>query len=184
MKITINTDILKRHNLSLGEFLIMLIGYYGIDYNESKDSILRKYLADKSLFKEMDIILSNNSKDLVARILVESDERVLQSGIDFEELAYQLMMLYPPGIKTGTTYKWRGELDIIAQKLRTIVAVYGFTFTVDEAVNAVKTYLQSFETPCKETLILKNFILRTRKNSEGNAEMESLFMTTIENNRL
>lgn len=183
MNITINTEVLRRHNLSLGEFLIMLIGYFDIDVKACQDSIIEKHFAEKNLFKDIGTILSNNSKDLVAQILMESDERVIRSGIDFIGLAEKLQACYPPGIKSGTTYSWRGDAEVIAQKLRTLVAVYGFTFTEDEAVGAVNTYLESFKAPCKDTLILKNFILRTRKDSEGKAEMESLFMTTIENNR-
>lgn len=183
MNITINTEVLKRHNLSLGEFLIMLIGYFDIDVKICQDSIIEKHLAERNLFKDIGTILSNNSKDLVAQILMESDERVLRSGIDFIALAKELQSCYPEGIKSGTTYSWRGDVEAIAQKLRTLVAVYGFTFTEDEAISAVKTYLESFKSLCKDTLILKNFILRTRKDSDGKAEMESLFMTTIENNR-
>ena len=184
MNITINTDVLRRHNLSLGEFLIMLLGYFDIDVKECQNNIIEKHFAERNLFKDIGTILSNNSKDLVAQILMESDERVIRSGIDFTGLAERLQSCYPSGIKSGTTYSWRGDTEVIAQKLRTLVAVYGFTFTEDEAINAVKTYLESFKTPCKDTLILKNFILRTRRDSDGKAEMESLFMTTVENNRL
>jgi hypothetical protein len=179
MKITINTDILKKHHLSLGEFLVMLLGYYSIDIKECQNNIIKKHLAENNLFKDTDIILSNNNKDLVAQILMESDDRAINSGIDFNKLAYQLQQLYPDGIKTGKTYPWRGTTEEIAQKLRILVVKYNFLFTPEEAINAVKEYLSGFETPNKDTHILKNFLLWTNKDKM----MESMFMTIIENNR-
>lgn len=178
MKITINTEILKRHNLSLGEFLVMLLGYYDIDIQNCQNNIIKKYLAEKNLFKDIGIILSNNSKDLVAQILMESDEKAINSGINFNDLAYQLQQLYPNGIKTGKTYSWRGTTKEIAQKLRTLVVKYDFMFTTEEAVNAVKEYISWFNKPYTNMHILKNFLLWTKDNS-----MESVFMSIIDNNR-
>lgn len=178
MKITINTDILQKHNLTLGEFLIMLLGYYDIDLLSTQDSIINKYYADRNLFKEMGIILSNNSKDLVARILMESDDKAIKSGIDFEGVAEKMMECYPSGNKPGKSYSWRSTIEEIAQKLRTLVVKYDFLFTEEEAVNATKEYVSSFTTPYSDMLLLRSFILKTGKD-----EIESLFMTIIENNR-
>lgn len=179
MKITINTQILRKHNLSLGEFLVLLLGYYDIDIQNYQNNIIKKSLAEKNLFKDTDIILSNNSKDLIAQILMESDEKVINSKIDFNKLAYQLQQLYPDGIKAGKTYSWRGTTEEIAQKLRILVVKYDFIFTPEEAINAVKEYISWFNKPYKDMHILKNFILGINKDKM----MESIFMTIIENNR-
>lgn len=183
MKITINTDILKRYNLSLGEFLVMLIGYYDIDYQNCHNNIIKKLFAEKNLFKEMGVILSNNSKDLIAKILMESDDKAINSGINFESLAKTLQQIYPYGIKAGKTYEWRGKTEEIAQKLRTLVVKYDFQFTEHEAIDATKEYVSSFTTPYQYMHTLKNFLLYTTKDSQGHYAMESLFMTIIENNR-
>ena len=182
MKITINTEILKKHGLSLGEFLLMLIGYYDLDFDNCHNSIIKKYIAEKNVFKNTGIILSNNSKDLVAQILMESDDKAIKSNIDFEGIAEQLMNCYPEGNKPGTTHSWRSTVDVIAQKLRTLVVRYDFTFTAEEAVQAVTEYLSSFEQLDQQTLLLKSFILRTTGDRD-NKEMESLFMSYIENIR-
>lgn len=178
MKITINTQILKRHNLSLGEFLLLLIGYYDIDLQATHSSILEKVLAEPNVMKEMGIVLSNNSKDLVAQILMESDDRAIQSSLDFEDLALKLMKCYPDGNKPGTTHPWRSTMNIIAQKLRVLVVVHNFTFTEKEAIDAVKAYLASFEKLDKDTMTLRSFLLKTKDN-----DVESLFMSYIENTR-
>lgn len=182
MKITINTDILKRHNLSLGEFLVMLLGYYNIDIQNCHDNIIKKYVAEKNLFKELGVILSNNSKNLIAQILIESDDKIINSGIDFESLAKNLQMIYPDGIKSGKTYSWRGETAEIAQKLRTLIVKYDFEFTIQEAIEATKEYVSSFTSPYQYMHTLKNFLLYIKKN-QGHLEMESIFMSIIENNR-
>lgn len=182
MNITINTKILQKHDLSLGEFLLMLIGYFEIDLDECHSTIIRKALAEKNVMKNMGIILSNNNKDLVAQILLESNEKVINSGIDFEDLAIKLMNCYPKGNKPGTTYPWRGTIDVIAHKLMTLVAVYDFTFTPEEAIQATKEYVSSFKQPDSSMLLLRSFILSTKKTS-NDKDISSLFMTYIENNR-
>ena len=183
MKITINTDILRRHNLSLGEFLILLLGYYDIDYATCHDKVVDKSLAEKNLFKDIGVVLSDNSKNLIAKILMESDDKAINSGIDFDGLASKLMNLYPDGIKPGKTYSWRGTVDDIAQKLRILVVRYDFLFTEEETIAAVKEYINSFKAPYQYMHTLKNFLLYTSKDSQGHWEMESMFMTIIENRR-
>ena len=182
MNITINTKILQKHHLSLGEFLLMLLGYFDIDIENSLNSVIEKSFAEKNVLKNMDIILSNNNKDLVAHILLESNEKVINSGIDFEGLAIKLMNCYPKGNKPGTTYPWRGTVDVITHKLMTLVAVYDFTFTQEEAIQATKAYVSSFKQPDSSMLLLRSFILSAKKTSDDK-DITSLFMTYIENNR-
>jgi hypothetical protein len=162
----------------------MLLGYFEIDLEDCHNTIIRKTLVERNVMKNMGIILSNNSKDLVAQILLESDEKVINSGINFEELATELMNCYPQGNKPGTTHKWRGTTNMIAQKLRTLIAVHDFHFTPEEAIQATINYVSSFEPPYQDMLLLRSFILTTRKSPiDGFSEIDSLFMTYIENNR-
>ena len=182
MKLTINTDVLSKNNLTLGEFLLLLMGYYEVDYINTFDTLVEKGLIEQNLFKSMSAVLSDNSKNLIAKVLMESDDKAVKSGIDFDKLAETLRECYPKGIKPGTTYEWRGKLDEIAQKLRTLVVRYDFQFTEEEAIAAVKEYVDSYN-DYKYMQLLRNFILNTRKDSNGRLEIESLFMTIIENNR-
>lgn len=183
MNITINTKILQKHHLSLGEFLLMLLSYFDIDIEKNLNSIIKKSLAEKNVLKNMDIILSNNNKDLVAQILLESNEKVINSGIDFKELAIQLMECYPKGNKPGTTYSWRSTVDIITHKLMALVAVHNFTFTPEEAIQATKEYVNSFKQPNSSMMLLRSFLLTVKKVSNDSSDISSLFMTYIENNR-
>lgn len=183
MKISINTNVLKKYNLSLGEFLVLLMGHYGESYISSYDSLVEKGLAGKNLFKEFTPVLSDNTKNLIAKVLMESDDRAINSGIDFESLARTLQQVYPDGIKPGKTYSWRGNIEEIAQKLRVLVVKYNFLFTEEEAIRATQEYVDSFKEPYQYMHTLRNFLLYTTKDSQGHYEMESIFMNVIEENR-
>ena len=129
MKITINTDVLKREHLSFGDFLVLLIGYYDLSYKEIQEKLIRDGTVQPNVFNKDAMVLSNNTKDLVAKILMESDNKILSCGLDFNTLAARLQEIYPSGNKSGTSYSWRDSNETIAQKLRTLVAKYGFFFT-------------------------------------------------------
>jgi hypothetical protein len=183
MKLTINTDVLSKENITLGEFLVMLMGYYKVNYKECFDKLVDTGIIQPNLFKELDIVLSEKSKSLIQRLLVESDDKIVNCGInDFESLARALQMIYPHGNKPGTTYSWRGEIEEIAHKLRALIVEHNFRFTEKEAIDAVKEYVNSFK-DFKYMHLLKFFILKTYSNEVGHKEIDSLFMTIIENNR-
>ena len=56
MKITINTDVIHKENLSLGDFLTLLIGYYDIDYKDSFYRMIETGLAAPNVFHEGSLI--------------------------------------------------------------------------------------------------------------------------------
>lgn len=179
MKITIDTEILQRNNFTLGEFLVMLFGYCDVKYKGNFDKLVEKSIISKNLFDKDSMVLSNNTRDLIAKVLIESDVKVMGYELNFEELAKKLQDIYPKGNKLGTTYNWGDNTTVIAFKLRTLVAKYGFIFTEDEAIKATKEYVESFEDDNKNMRLLKYFILRTSKDGS----IDSMFMTIIENNR-
>ena len=183
MKITINTDVLHEENLSLGDFLALLIGYYDLDYKDSFYRMIETELAAPNVFHEDSLILSDNTKDLVARLLMASDDKAKNSGIDFNSLAKKLQSIYPSGVKPGTTYSWRDTENIIALKLMTLFVKYDFAFTEEEAIKATEEYVNSFKDNQNRMMLLKYFILKTTKSDDGLNDVNSTFMTFIENNR-
>lgn len=182
MKFTINTEVLSKYNLTIGEFLLMLLGYHEINYDSVYKRLADSHLIEPNLFNKTSVVLSNNSKDLVARILTESDDKIFKSSIDFDNLAKKLQEIYPDGIKAGKTYSWRGKTEEIAQKLRVLVSRFNFEFTEEEAIAATKEYVQSFKPPYTVMHTLRNFLLYTTV-VDGQYEIESQFMTIIENRR-
>ena len=167
----------------MGDFLVMLIGYYGINYKETLDKLIRDGTLEKNVFNPYDMVLSNNTKNLVAGILLESNEKANSLGIDFEALAEKLQGIYPDGMKPGTSYYWRGDIKTVAMKLRALVVRHGFIFTEEEAIKATKEYVDSFKgKDTKQMSLLATFILKTKRQSDGR-DVDSMFMTIIENNR-
>ena len=183
MKITINTDVLHEENLSLGDFLTLLIGYYDIDYKDCLYKMIEFELAAPNVFHEDSLILSDNTKNLVARLLMASADKAKNSGIDFNSLAKKLQSIYPSGVKPGATYAWGDQEDIIVLKLMTLFVKYDFTFTEEEAIKATEEYVNSFKDQQDKMMLLKYFILKTTKSEDGWHNVDSMFMTIIENNR-
>lgn len=183
MKITINTDVLHEENLSLGDFLALLIGFYDLDYKDSFYRMIETELAAPNVFHEDSLILSDNTKNLVARLLMASADKAKNSGIDFNSLAKKLQSIYPSGLKPGTTYSWKDTEAIIAFKLMTLFVKYDFAFTEEEAIKATEEYVNSFKDQQDRMMLLKYFILKTTKSDDGLNNVNSMFMTIIENNR-
>lgn len=180
MRITIDTEVLRKEGLSLGDFLVLLMGFHDVNYRECLDRMTDKGLVQTNVFDSMTMVLSNNTRDYIARILMQSSDRVRSSGIDFEGLALKMQALYPEGRKPGTSYDWRCNTREIIQKLMTLVAKYDFSFTEEEALLAVRQYVGSFGENKARMQLLKYFILRTYNRGE---DISSQFMTIIENNR-
>lgn len=181
MRITIDTVTLSKHNLNLGEFLVLLLEHYGFNFNECFGSLVDNKLADIDKFTMGNIVLSNNSRNLVTRLLLECDERIKKSPVkNFYVLAAKLRNIYPNGNKAGTTYPWHSTVNDVAQKLMCLVVVHDFIFTEDEAIKATKEYVNSFKGDRSHMKLLNYFILRTKKEQQ---EIESDFMSIIENDR-
>lgn len=179
MKFTTDTDILSKYNLTLGEYLLLLIGYFDIHSKESLNKLIFKSLGESDWREPATLVLPDTSKELVARIITESSPKLALSPVkDFEALAAKLQDIYPNGIKGGTTYPWRGTTEEIAQKLRVLVAKHDFLYTEEEAIDATKQYVDSFMDDMTRMKLLKYFLLRTK-----DGEISSDFMTIIENNR-
>lgn len=179
MKLSIDTQVLNKYNISPGEFLAILFPYLGIRYTSSYGDTVIKKLAEVDLTAPNELILSDNSKNLVSKVLVESSDKLHASPVkDFDTLALTLQEIYPRGNKPGTSYPWRSSTEEIAQKLRTLVVVHDFIFTEDEAISAARHYVEQFSDNKSHMKLLKYFLLRTK-----DAEIESDFMTIIENNR-
>lgn len=182
MKLVIDTEVLSKENISFGEYLVLLMGYHNIDYEECCQSLAKRKLVQLSIFGKNMIVLPQETKELVANIAADSNLEINDSNIDFNVLAKELQSLYPEGNKPNTPYLWRGRTWEIVQKLKTLVLKYKFKFTAEEAVNATKEYVNAFNNP-KYMSLLKCFLLKTMQDNQGHVEIESMFMSIIENNR-
>lgn len=175
-KVSINKDVLEKNNLSMDEFLVLLLTYNKANIQEVKQSLVEKGLADFSVFDD-ELIISSTTKDLITSISIDSDVKVLSKDKEFRELADKLKELFPKGKKAGTTYMWRDSTAVIARKLKTLVVKYDYQFTEEQAIKATKSYVESFNGDYTYMQLLKYFILK----SLPDGEIKSDFMSYIEN---
>ena len=181
MNISINESILDKYNLSIEEFLMLYLSAQDISIEEVINSLIDKGFVDRDLYSNVKAVVSNNTKDIISSILIDSDKCVINKDKEFIDLAEKMRNLYPKGRKPGTTYLWCDATPIIAQKLKTVVTKYKFSFTEEEAINATKIYLNQHNNGDEDMRLLKYFILKTDKTT---GDVYSDFMTIIQNNRI
>lgn len=181
MRLTIDQTVLEKHDLTVSEFIVLYLSVNSVNIKSCMDSLVAKGLADKNLFSEDSIVVSDKVKDLVSTIAIDSDKSVIDKDAEFIELANELRELYPAGRKEGTTYMWRGTTAEIAKKLKTLVVKYKYSFTREQVLKATKEYISSFNGNYKKMRLLKYFILKSERDADDNVNVISELMTLIEN---
>lgn len=181
MRLTIDQTVLDKHDLTISEFMVLYLNVNSVDIKSCMDSLVAKGLADKNLFSEGSIVVSDKVKELVSTIATDSDKSVIDKDAEFIELANELRELYPAGRKEGTTYMWRGTTAEIAKKLKTLVVKYKYSFTREQVIKATKEYISSFNGNYKKMRLLKYFILKSERDADDNVNVISELMTLIEN---
>ena len=181
MRLTIDQTVLDKHDLTISEFMVLYLNVNSVDIKSCMDSLVAKGLADKNLFSEGSIVVSDKVKELVFTIAIDSDKSVIDKDAEFIELANELRELYPAGRKEGTTYMWRGTTAEIAKKLKTLVVKYKYSFTREQVIKATKEYISSFNGNYKKMRLLKYFILKSERDADNNVNVISELMTLIEN---
>lgn len=178
MTITVADKILDKYNLSIEEFLILYICSKEYDIKELIDAIIAKGYADKNLYNPNTAIVSNNVKEIISSVIIDSDKAVIDKEEDYLRVAKKMQEIFPKGRKEGTTYAWRDCTAVIAKKLKTLVVKFDFKFTEEEALEATRKYVESFNGNYKFMQLLKYFIL---KNDATTGDIKSEFMSLIEN---
>lgn len=181
MKLTIDQTILENNNLTLEEFLVLFLSAKEADIGDISQSLVAKGFADKDLFSNGKLVISDKVKDLISTISIDSDKNVIDKDSEFTELATELREIYPAGRKDGTTYMWRGTTAEVAKKLKTLVVKYGFVINKESVIKATKEYVNSFNGNYRYMQLLKYFILKSVKDADGNVDIKSELMSIIEN---
>ena len=181
MKLTIDQTILDKNSLTLEEFLVLYLNAKDVDIGKVSQSLIAKGLADKDLFSEGKLIVSDKVKDLISTVIIDSDKNVIDKDEEFTSLASELREIYPTGRKEGTSYMWRGTTAEIAKKLKTLVVKYGYSFSREDVIKATKEYVSSFNGNYRYMQLLKYFILKSVKDADDNVDIKSELMSLIEN---
>lgn len=180
MKLIIDSEVCKSKGLTLEEFIVLYLNSKNIDINKTINSIIEKKVAGKDLFNPNAVVLSSNSRKLLEEIILDSDKTVAKNNTRLENLAERLRELYPEGKKQGTQYYWRDSNSVIVKKLKALVKKYGDCFTDEQAINATKKYVESFNGNYQFMQLLKYFISKNVVKG-GEVEETSQLLSYIEN---
>lgn len=178
MRYTIDDAILSKYNLTEEEFIALVVSFRDLDIQRGNDNLIAKGIADRNIYDKTKIVLSDNTKNMVSSIIVDSDKETINREEEFLDVAQSLRELYPKGKKPGTTYMWKDSNTIIAQKLKTLVVKFGYKFTKEQAIEATRRYIESFRGDYRYMQLLKYFILKTDRST---GEIRSDFMSYIDN---
>ena len=181
MRIEIEETVLKKHGLTLDEFLALLIAYYGTDIKQANNMLIAKNLAFRDPFMEEGLVIESKAEDIMTSVLVNSSSKNQYDDAFYEALAQKMQALYPAGKKPGTSYMWRGTLAEIAKKLKTLVSKYGYALEEEKVLAATKNYVDSFNGNYQKMRLLKYFILKSEKDDDGNIIVVTDLMAYIEN---
>lgn len=187
MKYIIDTDLLNNNDVGIAGSLYLLSLYFNnpINSKEEFEKVNNKgYIFTKSFFNNepKDIELTPEGIAEVERILLEStiEEKTKDNKDRYIELANKLRDLYPKGRKEGTNLQWRDSAVIISTRLKAIVKKYDAKFTDEQAINATKKYIESFNGNFRFMQVLKYFIVKN-KVVGGSVEQESQLLSYISN---
>ena len=186
MKFVFDFDKLEKYNLTKEEAFYLLMK--GFDMNSTEEDIITTLNEKGFLYmdylpedKEFVFTLSINGAEQIKQFLLDSEITQEVSGKDrFELLAEKLRELFPTGKKDGTNYYWRDSIKIIANKLRGLKKVYNAEFTDEEAIEATKKYVESFNGNYTYMQLLKYFISK-REIKNGELVESSQLLSYIEN---
>ena len=180
MKLIIDSEVCESKGLTLIEFIVLYLNSKNVDISKTIDSIVEKKVAGKDLFNPNAVVLSSNSRKLLEEIILDSDKTVAKNNKRLENLAEKLRELYPEGKKQGTQYYWRDSNSVIVKKLKALVKKYGDCFTDEQAVNATRKYVESFNGNYQFMQLLKYFISKNVVKG-GEVEETSQLLSYIEN---
>ena len=183
MKYIIDTEILEREGIELDEALYLLSVYKKkpINFNTvQKAKVENKVLKFEN--PRDPVKITPKGQSLVESILAKSKIHVSSNNIErYRTLADKMREVYPKGIKPGTNYQWRDSTAIIADRLIKLVAKYNIEFTDEEAIDATKRYITSFNGNYRYMQILKYFISKQKPVEGAPAEQNSQFLSFLQN---
>lgn len=185
-KIYFDVDVCKAKNLSISTALYLLSVYFGKHINSKEE--LNKCCAKGYVVyynynegNPLKVELTETGLKLVEELILDSEFKPTTTmGARFETLAEELRALYPEGKKAGTNYYWRDSHAVIVKKLKALVKKYGDTFTNEQAIEATRKYVDSFNGDYRYMQLLKYFICKNVIKG-GEVEEQSQLLSFIEN---
>lgn len=185
MKFYIDTEECNKLGVPLDEVLYIIGLYLGVDINtDTLHKVFKRGIIEHdgydALRKMKNPKLIGQGIELAESLILESEFNTPKYKDRFENLANELRELYPKGKKPGTAYMWRDSNAIIAKKLKALTKKYGDCFTDEQAINATKKYVESFNGNYQYMQLLKYFISKA-VIKDNQIEETSQMLSYIEN---
>lgn len=175
MRLTIDSKACENNGLTLEEFIILFLFTKKVDINEIINSLVEKKVAGRDLFSDNSLVLGSKTKQLIEKIILESNDSVKNNTERIKNLAKTLQDMYIQGKKAGTQDYFKGSSAEIIQRLKRFFAEYG-EFTDEQIIEATKKYIASFNGDYKFAQLLKYFISKKVDGERG-----SRLLSYIEN---
>lgn len=187
MKFYIDTEECKKLEVPLDEVLYIIGLYLGVDINTNTlHKAFKRGIIEHDGYDALKIMknpkLTENGVELAETFILNSEFNSSECKNRFENLAEKLREIYPKGKKPGTAYMWRDSNAIIAKKLKALTKKYGDCFTDEQAIEATKKYVESFNGNYQFMQLLKYFISKVVVK-DGQLEESSQLLSYIENEK-
>ena len=166
MRLTIDSKTCKDNNITLDEFLVLYLNARGAHIKNLMESIIQKGIAGRDLFNENALVLSNNAKSFVERIIADSNFNVQSNMERIKELAKTLQSIYIPGKKPGTQDYFRCTSTQVIDKLKKFFMEHS-EYTDEQIIEATKKYISSFNGDYTYAQLLKYFIGKQTEDGKG-----------------
>ena len=172
MDININEEICKKYGLDVREVLAVLLIKTCNDIPKLFSILEEKEIVVRDLLQGY--MVTQRWDDVVSTILLDSDVKA-PSPDRLENLATQLMEIFPKQKKLGTCHYFRGNRKDIILRLKKFFKLYG-KYTDEQIVTAAKKYVESFNGDYSYMRILKYFIWKdeVKINSEGDRYVDEV----------
>lgn len=187
MKYTIDEEVCKANHLDIHLLLTILLLDTGTKFEENLQELLnRRIIMKEDTLLGPKYLIATGWANTVSSILLDSEkDNVKEFDVRLENLAKQLMAVFPEGKKTGTTMYWRGNVKEIKLKLKKFFKKYSDQYTDEQIIQATKAYVSSFNGNYSYMRVLKYFIWKDERkiDSEGKGFTEEVsdLATIIEN---
>ena len=186
-KVIIDTSVLPKMGVQVDLMCYLLSIYLGCPIDSSEDlDVFKKaakagyisYTRYSATSGPKEIQLELDGTELIERVLTLSkSKKEIDDGElrRFVKLAIKMQEIYPSGTKPGTHEKWQGNESLIGERILSIVKKCDLSFTDEEAIQACKEYVASFNVDKTTMHVLKYFIYKNDINS-GAREFKSMFV--------
>lgn len=181
MEISIDNTLLTSYNISEEELLVLYLVNKDCKFIKTLLQLRDKKYITKDSATLYEYNITNKGKEALTYLLVHGNKDVISKEDMIENLAIQLKDIYPKGKKPGTNYLWRSNTVEIARRLKVLIGKYKFEFTPEQAIEATKNYVASFNGDYRMMRLLKYFIFKLERDAEGNTIVVSDMMSLIEN---